>query len=135
MPFIVLFVVSAIALVIVRKLRGRDNGVPGVPEPEAGPDTEYLHLEVGESREAGPEDRGGRTVISYNGSEVSDPPEVEVSSYTDPGVTSYTEAGQPPPWGHHGPGPGPLDTYGSLLRTQGSSQSRVKLNPLFHQYS
>ena len=89
----------------------------------------------------------GRTVISY-GSEASDTEATPgdtgtvVTSYDgDPGVTSYAEAGQLP-WGHHGPGPGPRDTYNALLRTQGPSSSghsglspRVKLNPLFHQYS
>ena len=129
----VLFIVSAIALVIVRKLRGDDDGgVPGVPDPDAGPEAEYLHLEVG------PEDKE-RTVISYGSEnseamgETSGDTEPVVSSYGDPGVSSYPEAGQPPLWGHHGPGPGPRDTYSAMLRTQG--QGRVKLNPLFHQYS
>ena len=137
---------SAIALVIVRKLRGDDDGVPGVPDPDAGPDTEFLHLEAGEPRVVTTSD--DRTVISY-GSETSDTEAMGdtpgdtgtvVSSYDgDPGVTSYSEAGQQPPWGHHGPGP--RDTYNALLRAQGPSSGhsghspRVKLNPLFHQYS
>ena len=134
---------SAIALIIVRKLRGDDDGVPGVSDPDAGPDTEFLRLEPGEPRvvTAASDDRE-RTVISY-GSETSEeaigdtPGDTHVvSSYDgDPGVTSYSEAGQP--WGHHGP----RDTYNALLRTQGPSSGlsghspRVKLNPLFHQYS
>ena len=130
----VLFIVSAIALVIVRKLRGDDDGgAPGVPDPDAGPEAEYLHLEVGEGREVGPEDKE-RTVINYGSDNSEARGETSVvSSYNDPGVTSYSEAGQPPLWGHHGPGPGPRDTYSALLRSQGPS--RVKLNPLFHQYS
>ena len=135
---------SAITLVIVRKLRGDDDGVPGVPDQDVGAsETEFLHPEAGEPRvvKASADDRE-RTVISY-GSEPSDTEamgDTVVTGYDgDPGVTSYSEACQPPPWGHHGHGP--RDTYNALLRTQGPSSGhsghspRVKLNPLFHQYS
>ena len=140
-PCSVLFIVTAIALVIVRKLRGDDDvDVPGVPDADAGPEAEFLHLESGDGHSrlvTTSEETRERTVISY-GSETSDEvamAEVSTSYNGDHGgVTSYSEAGQPPPWGHHGPGPGPRETYATLLQTQGHHSPRVKLNPLFHQY-
>ena len=135
---------TAIALVIVRKLRGDDdNDVPGVPDADTGPEAEFLHLESGDGHSrlvTTSDETRERTVISY-GSETSDEVAMEevVSTTYNAGdhrgqVTSYSKAGHPPPWGHHGPGPGPRETYATLLQTQGHHSPRVSLNPLFHRY-
>ena len=60
----VLFIVLALALVVVRQLRGE----AGEAAPSPGPGAEYdEYLNLGETeRQAAPED-GERTVISYPG--------------------------------------------------------------------
>ena len=62
----VLFIVLALALVVVRQLRG-EAGEAGDAAPSPGLGAEYdEYLNLGEARQAVPEDRE-RTVISYPG--------------------------------------------------------------------
>ena len=106
----VIFLVSAVTLVVIRRLRSAgDTDNVGPPPPQdpggggSGGGDEYLQLEGG----------GGHTdsAVIYTTSEA-------------PGG-----AGAGYPWPGQGPGRG---DYGDpRVRTQ----AHVKLNPLFHQYS
>ena len=108
----VIFLVSAVTLVVIRRLRSAgDTDNVGPPPPQdpggGGARDEYLQLEGG----------GGHT----------DSAVIYTTSEAPGGVGAGAGAGYPWP----GKGPGRGDYCDPRVRTQ----AHVKLNPLFHQYS
>ena len=110
----VIFLVSAVTLVVIRRLRSAgDTDNVGPPPPQdpggggGGAGDEYLQLEGG----------GGHT----------DSAVIYTTSEAPGGAGAGAGAGYPWP----GQGPGRGDYCDPRVRTQ----AHVKLNPLFHQYS